>query len=103
MAMTVPEAFNAHDIGWFAEGSRTTSSSKRQAGRAVKERQRASSDMAAGVSRSRRPPRDQRLSHPLDDVAVEQDTFTGTHNGVLPQPATRHPSHRPLHREGAWR
>ena len=33
--------------------------------------------------------------HIIDDVAVEEGTFTGTHDGVLHSPDRRHPADRP--------
>ncbi len=33
--------------------------------------------------------------HIIDDVAVEEGTFTGTHDGVLHSPDGRHPADRP--------
>jgi hypothetical protein len=110
MAMTVPEAFekgtetfNAHDIGWFAEV--LADDVVLQAPGGTSGQATAACLESSGSWFVAFPDAHLEINglHILDDVAVEQGTFTGTHNGVPPQPATRHPSHWPLRREGAWR
>ena len=102
MTMTAREAFergtdtfNAHDLDGFAEVLADdvvfdAPGGMRGEGKAACAR--VLRRLVRGLPRRAR--RGHRL-HIIDDVAVEEGTFTGTHDGDPPRPGRRHPADRP--------
>ena len=108
MTMTTREAFekgtqtfNAHDIDGFAEvlaDDVVFEAPGRDARRG--ERKPAPSSIGSWFTAFPDAHVEIHGLHIIDDVAVEEGTFTGTHDGVLRSPDGRRPADRPLRQRG---
>jgi steroid delta-isomerase-like uncharacterized protein len=94
MAMTAREAFergtetfNAHDIGGFAEVLAEDAAFKSPGGIHGEGKAACVAFFASWFDAFPDAHVDVHRLHIIDDVAVEEGTFTGTHNGVLHGPA----------------